>query len=744
MAQVIKDRVREVAFTTGTGPFSLSGAPLGGYQPFSAVCANGDTVYYSISDPTGAKWEVGLGTWGTLGILTRSAPGVLSGSNGVGVLVSFDSGTKDVALVVPATIIASLPSLGSVVPSRLVRSDSSGQLASNSAITTGAIPKSVASGASLAASLISDDGTNVTIGGGLVLGSGGLVAAADGGLVIGVNGGRISQETAGTPDQSGLWTGSVGNAWIIAEEADRAFDFAHAAQVDPTLFIHSHNQSTAQWISLSHSGTGGFIRTGVGDINTQSLLNANAGIYVWAQSAIVANIGLYLGDTSGAYASIGTRTESSPAQAGLWTGTLSNAWLIAEHADRQFNFAHPLQADPSLFIHSHNQSTTEWVSLAHDGTQARISTGVGPVTFDDKVLGSQPAISFSPSGLRLYASASPAFAIGNSVNTGYLLVAGSSTLIPSAATFGWTSGSLFGTGADTGLARVSAGVLRVTNGSTGDGIIRVGIGTAAIPSISFTGDTGTGFWNSPTGNMFFTSGGTSRVGFYGSRIQLNAAGGSFEWSSGATDAAGPDTRLMRSSAGVVSFNTGAGTADGTLIVGAGTKPANAIAIGAVNTGFYVRSAASLEAVMAGTAVFGMSGAGVAVNSTLYIGWSSSTVDIGATDTRLAKHSTAVIKGTDGSGNIVGFIGGGAAVASATALPLPTGRVFHVTGTTTVTSITSTGFQAGAIITIIFDGALTFTDGSNLKLAGDFVTTADDTITLCYDGTNWYEVCRSVN
>ena len=37
-----------------------------------------------------------------------------------------------------------------------------------------------------------------------------------------------------------------------------------------------------------------------------------------------------------------------------------------------------------------------------------------------------------------------------------------------------------------------------------------------------------------------------------------------------------------------------------------------------------------------------------------------------------------------------------------------------------------------------------TDGSNLKLAGNFVTTADDVITLVCDGTNWFEMSRSVN
>lgn len=35
-------------------------------------------------------------------------------------------------------------------------------------------------------------------------------------------------------------------------------------------------------------------------------------------------------------------------------------------------------------------------------------------------------------------------------------------------------------------------------------------------------------------------------------------------------------------------------------------------------------------------------------------------------------------------------------------------------------------------------------GSGPAIAGDFVTTADDTIELYCDGTNWFEKSRSVN
>ncbi len=97
--------------------------------------------------------------------------------------------------------------------------------------------------------------------------------------------------------------------------------------------------------------------------------------------------------------------------------------------------------------------------------------------------------------------------------------------------------------------------------------------------------------------------------------------------------------------------------------------------------------------------------------------------------------------TSNGGN--GLVGDGGTVASAATVTV-TGTVTHISGTTTITSVSGASIGAGTRITLIFDGVLTFTDGSNLKLAGNFVTTADDSITLVYDGTNYYEVARSVN
>lgn len=88
----------------------------------------------------------------------------------------------------------------------------------------------------------------------------------------------------------------------------------------------------------------------------------------------------------------------------------------------------------------------------------------------------------------------------------------------------------------------------------------------------------------------------------------------------------------------------------------------------------------------------------------------------------------------------------AAVASAATVTLPLDRdVIQISGTTNITSVTAGAANANRRVTLVFSGVLTFTDGSNLKLAGNFVTAADASITIaCVDGTNWVECSRSTN
>lgn len=84
------------------------------------------------------------------------------------------------------------------------------------------------------------------------------------------------------------------------------------------------------------------------------------------------------------------------------------------------------------------------------------------------------------------------------------------------------------------------------------------------------------------------------------------------------------------------------------------------------------------------------------------------------------------------------------VTAAATITLSTAlNVFRINGATGITSINTAG-HSGHQVTLIFTSTPTVTDGSNLKLAGNFVATADDTLTLACDGSNWYEVARSAN
>lgn len=89
MAHIIADRVQETSATVGTGTLTLAGA-VTGFRTFGSVMANGDTIYYTITDQlSSANWEVGVGTWSTGGTLDRTT--ILESSN-ANAAVNFTSG----------------------------------------------------------------------------------------------------------------------------------------------------------------------------------------------------------------------------------------------------------------------------------------------------------------------------------------------------------------------------------------------------------------------------------------------------------------------------------------------------------------------------------------------------------------------------------------------------------------------------------------------------------------------------
>lgn len=97
---------------------------------------------------------------------------------------------------------------------------------------------------------------------------------------------------------------------------------------------------------------------------------------------------------------------------------------------------------------------------------------------------------------------------------------------------------------------------------------------------------------------------------------------------------------------------------------------------------------------------------------------------------------------------------GADVASAGTITLGgDGNLYDITGATAIDYITTTGIQAGTIVTVQFDSnpVVNHNTGSvpantaAILLAGaaNFSTGANDTLTLIYDGTTWRELARTV-
>lgn len=105
---VLRDRIKELSYTTGTGNFTLTGAAPGAYSRFSGVYNFNDTVMYAIVD--GTDYEVGSGQYlldGSSEVVSRY-PFQSSNSNN---RVNFGAGVKEVYVTYPGNyaVLSALP-----------------------------------------------------------------------------------------------------------------------------------------------------------------------------------------------------------------------------------------------------------------------------------------------------------------------------------------------------------------------------------------------------------------------------------------------------------------------------------------------------------------------------------------------------------------------------------------------------------------------------------------------------------
>ena len=85
----------------------------------------------------------------------------------------------------------------------------------------------------------------------------------------------LGWNTTQTVDAVYLGLSATQNTLILAEKADYAYDFAHGAQTNPTLFIQSANQSATQWGSLVHDQTDFVLASGAGAVHVKPVANSS-------------------------------------------------------------------------------------------------------------------------------------------------------------------------------------------------------------------------------------------------------------------------------------------------------------------------------------------------------------------------------------------------------------------------------------------------------------------------------------
>jgi len=198
MALVINDRVRETTTVTGTNDATLLGA-VTGFQAFSVI-GNGNTTYYTISDQSGGNWEVGLGTFSSVGpTLARTT--VLDSSDG-GAKVSFPAGTKDVFITYPSEKAVYLDGSGNITPSSV------GPLTvtslTDSGLTSGRVTYAGTSGVLQDDADFTFNGTTVTM----------ANDASISGLTVGKGGGAVATNTAvGNGSMAATATGAANSAF---------------------------------------------------------------------------------------------------------------------------------------------------------------------------------------------------------------------------------------------------------------------------------------------------------------------------------------------------------------------------------------------------------------------------------------------------------------------------------------------------------------------------------------------------
>lgn len=136
-----------------------------------------------------------------------------------------------------------------------------------------------------------------------------------------------------TPDSLVFSTGTVGESIHVMQAGDSAYDFQNgpcgtSACTDPTLILHSHNQTTTEWISFQHNAASTIIDSGLGGVQVRSagLVKSWSGpkIYTLADTSATAVLNITQAADSACSATIQYRASAqSASEIQVQTGQVS-------------------------------------------------------------------------------------------------------------------------------------------------------------------------------------------------------------------------------------------------------------------------------------------------------------------------------------------------------------------------------------------------------------------------------------
>lgn len=112
-----------------------------------------------------------------------------------------------------------------------------------------------------------------------------------------------------------------------------------------------------------------------GKIEANGVIYADGGIELAAASTALDNVQFRFG--AGSDSHFKWNAQQTVDCIFLGVGNIDNTFLIGQQADSAFDYGHPANSDPTVIIHSANQSTDEWGSLSHDRTDAVKGIGKG-------------------------------------------------------------------------------------------------------------------------------------------------------------------------------------------------------------------------------------------------------------------------------------------------------------------------------------------------------------------------------